>query len=514
MIREYGRGPRARHGQAWPVVGKRILSTLLVVASFGVSLSAPAAGQLVEEFRLPSPNSTPNDIIAGPDGNLWFTERSSNMIGRITPDTVTITEFPAAENSQPYEITAGADALWFTERSANQIGRMTPDGVLTEFPLPSANSEPCGITTGADGNVWFSECNASRVGRIASDGTITEFSLATGQRANGIGAGPNAGVWFTSFSIDTIGRVGLASPNAVTGFPVRGGPLQITMGPDGNLWFTEAINSRIGRLTPAGVLVDFSLPAPDTLPSGITAGPDGNVWFTERSNGLIGRITPSGAITEFVGHDFPTGITAGPDGKVWFTESVGNRIGRVTPPALAECGASPQPDCRKPTVSRKAQVLLKNKTGKAKDTLSWQWTNGAATTFAEFGDPIYVTNYAVCIYDHIGGVPTVVASVAAPGAGVCTGKPCWKALGGKVKTGYQYKAPSGLLKIVLHAGDAGKASITVTNAAANLPLPAFPLHQDPKVTVQVINSNGMCWDANYSFPPIKSDPVQFKAKND
>ena len=36
----------------------------------------------------------PNYIVAGADGNLWFTEENNNAVGRITPGAV-ITEFGA-----------------------------------------------------------------------------------------------------------------------------------------------------------------------------------------------------------------------------------------------------------------------------------------------------------------------------------------------------------------------------------------------------------------------------------
>src|SRR5262249_52870363 len=79
--------------------------------------------------------------------------------------------------------------------------------------------------------------------------------------------------------------------------------------PDGNLWFTEPRPSRIGRITPAGVITEFSAGlTPGFQPRGITAGPDGNLWFTEQFglSGRVGRITPAGVITEF-----SAGITPG-----------------------------------------------------------------------------------------------------------------------------------------------------------------------------------------------------------
>jgi streptogramin lyase len=61
-------------------------------------------------------------------------------------------------NSSPVGITAGPDGnLWFTENAGNKIGRITTTGVITEFPVPSSDSSPYGITAGQDGNLWFTD---------------------------------------------------------------------------------------------------------------------------------------------------------------------------------------------------------------------------------------------------------------------------------------------------------------------------------------------------------------------
>src|SRR5215831_2795257 len=114
---------------------------------------------------------------------------------------------------------------------------------------------------------------------------------------------------------------------SVTEFPIPDAltprPEGITRGPDGNLWFAENTSSRIGRITPAGVITEFSAGiTPNSGPGAITRGPDGNLWFTEILANKIGRITPAGVVTEFSAGitpgTTPNFITAGPDGNVWF----------------------------------------------------------------------------------------------------------------------------------------------------------------------------------------------------
>src|SRR5262249_15838154 len=109
----------------------------------------------------------------GPDGNIWFTERRTNAIGRITPDGATISEFSIPSSGgqpldiQPLDIKVGPDGnLWFTEVSGNKFGRITPLGVITEFPVPTTITGPSFLTEGPDGNLWFTE-NGSGVVRFS-----------------------------------------------------------------------------------------------------------------------------------------------------------------------------------------------------------------------------------------------------------------------------------------------------------------------------------------------------------
>jgi streptogramin lyase len=109
----------------------------------------------------------------------------------------------------------------------------------------------------------------------------------------------------------------------------------MALGADGNLWFSEELGNRIGRITPAGVITEFTVGlSPGANPGGIVAGPDGSLWFVERVGNRIGRITTAGVITEFSAGispgAIPVSIATGSDGNLWFVENTGNRVGRIT----------------------------------------------------------------------------------------------------------------------------------------------------------------------------------------
>ena len=54
-----------------------------------------------------------------------------------------------------------------------------------------------------------------------------------------------------------------ASPGAVSEFPLSAGsaPAGVAAGPDGNVWVAEAAADRLARVTPAGSVTEFTLPA-------------------------------------------------------------------------------------------------------------------------------------------------------------------------------------------------------------------------------------------------------------
>lgn len=178
---------------------------VLVVSPEGVEISA---------FTLPSTEFVSQWVVAGPDGNVWFTQGTSDRIGRITKDMV-YTSFPLpTAGSTPQGICVGPDgALWFAETFGNRIGRITTAGAISEFALPLADSNPVGIALGLDGALWFTESTSNKLGRLTTAGKFVEYDVPSSKSL----------------------------------------PFDIAIGPDGNVWFTESAAWNIGRFIPPEV---------------------------------------------------------------------------------------------------------------------------------------------------------------------------------------------------------------------------------------------------------------------
>jgi virginiamycin B lyase len=345
---------RAGRPSLW-LAASAILSLLL-----GLAVSAkPALAATISEFAIPTGNSEPAGIAAGPDGALWFTEENefANKIGRVTTSG-SFTEFPIpTPSSDPVEIALGPDsALWFTEANANKIGRITTGGSVSEFTLPTAQINPCptssfvpgapfAIAAGPDGALWFTEVCDNKIGRITTTGSVSLFAIPSAiSDPSGIAAGPDGALWFTENTAsscqgclsagNTIGRITTSgSISEFTTPTANSGPFGIGAGPDGALWFTENNANKIGRISTTGSISEFPVPTANSGATEIRAGPDGALWFTEIFANQIGRISITGSISEFpvpTPNSGPFEIAVGPDLSLWFTEEFAGKIGRIT----------------------------------------------------------------------------------------------------------------------------------------------------------------------------------------
>jgi hypothetical protein len=194
-------------------------------------------------------------------------------------------------------------------------------------------------------------------------------------------------------------------------------------------------------------------------------------------------------------------------------------------PTAGPCGFTPLPGCHTSLLAGKAKLQIKNSDPATKSKLLWKWTKGDVD-LAALGDPINSTGYALCVWDENGGVPRLTASMRIPAGGTCGSKnpkPCWKARG----TGFQYKdsdrGVDGIGTIRLKPGPAGKASVLVKGKGAALPIPTpvgtqLLFAQDTRVTVQLVNTTGACWEAVFTTPALKSTldarGREFKDKSD
>ena len=347
---------------AWRIVAAPCVAAVAAGMSGGI---ARVSASTVAEIAVPSLDSAPIGIAAGPSTTLWFVENTGGAVGRIDQQG-NITEFAVPDNSKGIggslnSITEGPDgAMWFTDESpiVPRIGRIDPSsGTVTMFELPTtgtpsfAGTQPLAITAGHDGALWFTTYGGL-IGRIDTAGQASAYRVTNTGQTRGITVAPDGGIWFTTDSTDGVGRLDPSTGTSsfyhlrsTLGSPRAAG---ITVGPDGALWFAESGIAAIGRLDPTtGKTTTIALPTAGSVPFGITSGPDGGIWFTEAGAGNVGRVDPvTRTVAEYPlssGLDAPMQVAAGADGRLWTTEAGVDRIGVLDPTQLPTGAANAAP---------------------------------------------------------------------------------------------------------------------------------------------------------------------------
>ena len=223
-------------------------------------------------------------------------------------------------------MTPGPDGnVWFGEGSTGKIASIAPDGVITEYQF-SFFGVSVGITTGSDETSGLPTRPSSRrlAFRDRNRRMFTEFRTPTAKSFPGdITTGSDGNMWFTEQAVDKFGRI--TPDGVITEFTGLSAPGSIAAGPDGNLWITSAFTPQIARVTPALEITIFPTPATPTI---IRPGNGNNLLFTEFSANKIASITIDGVVTEsqeFVG-SAPVGIIAGVASRVWFLGVGTNRV--------------------------------------------------------------------------------------------------------------------------------------------------------------------------------------------
>lgn len=343
----------------------RRLCTLLVLGTVLAALLAlPAVGRAVtfEKYPLPTSAADASQIVAGPDGALWFTETNANKIGRITTsgkisEIPVPNDTPGTSDSGPTKIVASGGALWFLTDLGESVYRLTTSGTLTELAQGNAVVSGYAIAPSDDGGVWVMTTDNGELVRVSPSGTTTPFPASYANTLFGIAEAPDGSVWFNNGGSDLYR---LTDAGATTAIPLSsaGGDQVSSIAFDkrGHAWFTEyappgeftaaccgeigEVTGGAGHITPIGEQRSGVGVAPHSM----TLGPDGDMYFafdqanpydTSSFNG-IGRVNPTTGkiqvvnISPYVAND----IAFGSDGDLWFIDDRENLIGRASVSAL------------------------------------------------------------------------------------------------------------------------------------------------------------------------------------
>ncbi|HEY0302807.1 MAG TPA: hypothetical protein VGC36_15780 [Rhizomicrobium sp.] len=179
--------------------------------------------------------------------------------------------------------------------------------------------------------------------------------------------------------------------------------------------------------------------------------------------------------------------------------------------ATAQCAPAPVAGCVRPTVALGSKLRFKQ--SPSHPTIQWGWARGPQVPLAQLGAPeTGADSYTLCIYD----TGALVSTLDIPGGADWSRRP-----GPSGQDLLRYKpskpyAPHGVKKLNLHNKAGGAAKFTFQASDSLLPMPPMPVTTPEDVVLQLTNSAGGCWEANFTAAhPISVNTAQnFKAKGD
>ncbi len=264
-----------------------------------------------------------------------------------------------------------------------------------------------------------------------------------------------------------------------------------------------------GELSPLDVEVNGA--------GGVTIG----LWVGEAD------ISPDGSLV-FVTGQYLTTFRRHADGHLSFVRRVDHQMSGIEMrpdgafygfgsdlPSLFDvtfaCAEAPLGPCKQ---AAKSKLTLRDQVLDAKDRLSWVWSKGDATTFAEIS-PNDGNHYALCFYDESDATPTLLLEALAPADQDCRKptqsnyKPCWSGTN-TAKYFDPFYSPDGLQSAQVRPSIVPKSRVKVKGKGAALNLPAPPLALPLRVQLQ--SHNGVCWESTFSTAK-KNEPGKFKAND-
>ena len=428
-------------------------------------------------------------------GNAYVADASNHIIRKITPSGVVITMAGKAgvsgktdgtrENARFYNPTDIAvddkGNLFVTDRTNNLIRKVTPDGVVstysgdpingsgsTDGPVSTARfSLPSGIDIDAAGNLYIADSSNGTIRKITADGIVSTIAGTANTYERLLdGIGPAAVFW---------------------------SPSDVVVAPDGTLYVADTGNGAVRKITTDRVVT--TLPATGISSFGSTHGIEmdsqGNLYVTTGDTGYYAtanrvlKIAPSGVVTTVAGVESalgshvdatgsaarfygPSGLAIGPDGNLLVADSGNHVLRKVTPD-----GVVTTPIGAAPTAAMVNGIF---------SDARYSRPNGIAT----FGGNLFVADSDNCVIRKI--TSTGTASTFAGTAGV-TGK-----VVGAVGTG-KFKYLEGLTVDAsgnLYVADTENHSIRKTNTSGVI--------SDVSGGIVQGDANGSISNATYRYP--------------
>ena len=247
------------------------------------------------EWPVPA-GTNPHGVAVTADGKVYFGGYGSGTLNELDPATGNIRELkPAEAGSRIYSVVADREGnIWFTDRGLERVGRYhRASGAIATWPMAG---EPYGIAQALDGKMWFTRLAADKLG-IVDPGSraISDVVLPPGSKPRRLAFASDGTVWVTLYGTGRLARVDPDTRKVLREFDLPGGPncgpYSVAVDKAGRVWISLFQTDSVAILDPVANRIDLvALPEKRSGIRNATLGPDGRFWYIAATTGKLGTI--------------------------------------------------------------------------------------------------------------------------------------------------------------------------------------------------------------------------------
>lgn len=257
------------------------------------------ATQTFNEWEMPA-GTNPYGVMPDREGRVWFTGNGNGSLGLLDPASgkVSLFKTPSGGGSPNTLVLGDNGDIWFTGQSGNYVARFerTADGrtgKITEYKMPGG---PYGLAIDKQGNVWVCRYSADKLGKLdPKTGKITELSTGAGSRPRNIATAPDGSLWVTLYGKGKLVRVDPLASKITGEFALpsgpNAGPYSVNVDAAGKVWANEIESDSVVRYDPEnGTMRVFNLPSKNVGIRKAVIDAQGRYWYMGSHNGRLGVI--------------------------------------------------------------------------------------------------------------------------------------------------------------------------------------------------------------------------------
>jgi hypothetical protein len=242
-------------------------------------------------------------------------------------------------------------------------------------------------------------------------------------------------------------------------------------------------------------LIDTSIPDRSIFSAGVAGTLSGQTRFNSFGGGIVAM-----AVEKHQAVGQPTGTSSAAAFNLHSQGALSDpEVMLVGKPPI--CRFVPIGGCR---TAGNSSLLIRDRASADGDQLTWRLRSVQATDALDLGDPLATTEYGLCVYD--GATNALLLSADVPAS-----PSKWRPLSDGMRYKDRDATEDGISRIIVRTSTRDRARVIVDAEGSNLALPALPLQVPLKV--QLVNSVGRCWEADYQAADvIDNSSERFKAR--